>query len=203
MRKLPDTTICRAVPPKSGQPDLQTGGRYLNKDDLVILGIDPGSVVTGYGVVKGSHDKAVLIDYGTIKVSYKKPLSLRLEEIYSGIIDVISRIKPDQLAIEEAFYSKNAKSALVMGQVRGVALLAGAQAKIPIAEYSPREVKSSIVGTGAASKTQVQYMVKNILQLKNLPEPEDASDALAIALCHLNKLVSKKRIKEMVRKTDP
>jgi len=175
----------------------------LSKDDLVILGIDPGSVVTGYGVVKGSHDKAVLIDYGTIKVSYKKPLSLRLEEIYSGIIDVISRIKPDQLAIEEAFYSKNAKSALVMGQVRGVALLAGAQAKIPIAEYSPREVKSSIVGTGAASKTQVQYMVKNILQLKNLPEPEDASDALAIALCHLNKLVSKKRIKEMVRKTDP
>ncbi|MDP3025998.1 MAG: crossover junction endodeoxyribonuclease RuvC, partial [candidate division Zixibacteria bacterium] len=182
---------------------LTAGGRYLSKDDLVILGIDPGSTVTGYGVVKGSHDKAVLIDYGTIKVSYKKPLSLRLEEIYSGITDVISRIKPDQLAIEEAFYSKNAKSALVMGQVRGVALLAGAQAKIPIAEYSPREVKSSIVGTGAASKTQVQYMVKNILQLKNLPEPEDASDALAIALCHLNKLVSKKRIKEMVRKTDP
>ena len=173
----------------------------MNKDDLVILGIDPGSGVTGYGVVKGSHDKAVLIDYGTIKVSYKKPLSLRLEEIYSGIIDVISRIKPDQLAIEEAFYSKNAKSALVMGQVRGVALLAGAQAKIPIAEYSPREVKSSIVGTGAASKTQVQYMVKNILQLKNLPEPEDASDALAIALCHLNKLNSKKRLKEMIKDT--
>lgn len=142
MCKLPDTTICRAVPPKSGQPNLQTPltrrGKYLSKDDLVILGIDPGSAVTGYGVVKGSLDKAVLIDYGTIKVSYKKPLSSRLEEIYSGIIEVISRIKPDQLAIEEAFYSKNAKSALVMGQIRGVALLAVAQAKIPIAEYSPR-----------------------------------------------------------------
>jgi crossover junction endodeoxyribonuclease RuvC len=172
----------------------------LSKDDLIILGIDPGSGVTGYGVIKGNHNKATLIDYGTIKVSYKKPLTVRLEEIYSGLVDVIYKIKPDQLAVEEAFYSKNAKSALVMGQIRGITLLAGAQAKIPIAEYSPREVKSSIVGTGAASKTQVQFMVKNILHLKTLPEPEDASDALAIALCHLNKLSSKKRIKEMEKK---
>ncbi len=175
----------------------------MGNDDLTILGIDPGSGVTGYGVIKGDHNKVTLIDYGTIRVSYKKPLSVRLEEIYSGIAEVIYKIKPDQLAIEEAFYSKNARSALVMGQIRGVALLAGAQAKIPIAEYSPREIKSSIVGTGAASKTQVQYMVKNILQLKTLPQPEDASDALAIALCHLNKLSSKKRLKEMVQKTDP
>jgi crossover junction endodeoxyribonuclease RuvC len=172
----------------------------LSKDDLIILGIDPGSGVTGYGVIKGNYNKATLIDYGTIKVSYKKPLTVRLEEIYSGLVDVIYKIKPDQLAVEEAFYSKNAKSALVMGQIRGITLLAGAQAKIPIAEYSPREVKSSIVGTGAASKTQVQFMVKNILHLKTLPEPEDASDALAIALCHLNKLSSKKRIKEMEKK---
>ncbi len=172
----------------------------MDKDYLIILGIDPGSGVTGYGVIKGSHANATLVDYGAIRVSYRKPLPVRLEEMYSGITDVITKIKPDQLAVEEAFYSKNAKSALVMGQIRGVALLAGAQAKIPIAEYSPREVKSSIVGTGAASKTQVQYMVKNILQLKELPEPEDASDALAIALCHLNKLTSRKRLQEMERR---
>ena len=132
------TSPSSEVPPKSGQPNLLTaGGKYLSKDDLTILGIDPGSAVTGYGVVKGSLDKAVLIDYGTIKVSYKKPLSSRLEEIYSGIIDVISRIKPDQLAVEEAFYSKNAKSALVMGQVRGVALLAGARLKSRLPNIRP------------------------------------------------------------------
>lgn len=178
----------------------------MAKDDLVILGIDPGSTVTGYGIIKDNHDQTsssnstTLIDYGTIKVSSKKPLPLRLKEIYSGINRIITNRKPDELAVEEAFYSKNARVALVMGEVRAVALLSGAQAKIPIAEYSPREIKSSIVGTGAASKMQVQYMVKNILKLKDLPEPMDASDALAIALCHLNKLRTKKRLKEMRKK---
>lgn len=172
----------------------------MAKNQLVILGIDPGSTVTGYGVVKGNHKKLNLVDYGVIKVSPKKPLALRLEEIYSGINEVVSKNKPDQIAVEEAFYSKNAKSALVMGEIRGVALLCAAQAKIPIAEYSPREIKSSIVGTGAASKIQVQYMVKNILNLKQLPQPEDASDALAIALCHLNKLKTKNLLEELEKK---
>ena len=180
----------------------------MSKDDLVILGIDPGSTVTGYGIIKDNHNKTsrsnstTLIDYGTIKVSSKKPLPLRLKEIYSGIMEIITQRKPDELALEKAFYGKNARSALVMGEIRGVALLAGAQAKILIAEYSPREIKSSVVGTGAASKMQVQYMVKNILKLKNLPEPMDASDALAIALCHLNKLKSKRRLKDMIKETE-
>ncbi|MCJ7498207.1 MAG: crossover junction endodeoxyribonuclease RuvC [candidate division Zixibacteria bacterium] len=174
----------------------------MGKENLVILGIDPGSTVTGYGIIKDNRNSAVLVDYGTIKVSPKKDLPQRLKEIYSGIKEIIDKRKPDELAVEEAFYSKNARSALVMGEVRGVALLAGAQAKIPVAEYSPREIKSSITGTGGASKMQVQYMVKNILQLKKTPEPLDATDALAIALCHLNKLKSKKRLKEMIRETD-
>lgn len=169
----------------------------MAKDNLIILGIDPGSTVTGYGIIKTNHKKTTLIDYGVIKVTPRKPLPQRLQEIFSGINDIVKKRKPHQIVVEKAFYSKNAKSALVMGEVRGVALLSGAWANIPIAEYSPREIKSSIVGTGAASKTQVQYMVKNILNLKVLPEPEDASDALAIALCHLGKLRAKNLIKNL------
>lgn len=173
----------------------------MKKNEMVILGIDPGSTVTGYGLIKDNHNRMTLVDYGVIRVSNKKTLPERLAEIYSGICDIISQSEPDQLAVEEAFYSKNAKSALVMGQIRGVVILAGAQAKIPVAEYSPREIKSSIVGNGGASKLQVQYMVKNILEMKRLPEPEDASDALAIALCHLNKLKTQKRLSELEEKT--
>jgi crossover junction endodeoxyribonuclease RuvC len=173
----------------------------LSKDQLVILGIDPGSKVTGYGIIRDNHKQTILLDYGIIKVSPKKPFPVKLKEIYTGIAEIIARTKPDELAVEKAFYSKNAKSALVMGEIRGIALLSGAQAEVPVAEYSPREIKSSIVGTGAASKMQVQYMVKNILNMKRLPESEDASDALAIALCHLNKLKTKKRLKELERKT--
>lgn len=173
----------------------------MKKNEMVILGIDPGSKVTGFGVIRENHNRTILVDYGIIKVSSKKPFPMKLKEIYAGITEIIARTKPDELAVEKAFYSKNAKSALVMGEIRGIAILSGAQAEVPITEYSPREIKSSIVGTGAASKMQVQYMVKNILNMKRLPEFEDASDALAIALCHLNKLKTKKRLKELIEDT--
>ena len=156
--------------------------------DLTILGIDPGSMVTGYGLIKSNHQKNVLMDFGVIRTDSKKSLPEKLKQIFEGLSRIIAKKHPDELAIEETFYSKNAKSALVMGQARGVAILAAACARISVWEYSPKEVKCSIVGRGNASKLQVQYMVKNLLGLKNLPEPQDAADALAVALCHAQKV---------------
>jgi crossover junction endodeoxyribonuclease RuvC len=122
-------------------------------------------------------------------------LSQKLKKIYDSVLEIICQHKPDEMAIEEAFYSKNVKSTMVIGQARGAAILAAGQAGIPVAEYSPREIKRSIVGLGNASKSQVQYMVKNLLNLAELPRPEDAADALAIALCHAHKIDSKNRLK--------
>jgi crossover junction endodeoxyribonuclease RuvC len=160
------------------------GGR-----DLIILGVDPGSMVTGYGLIKSNQRNNVLIDFGTIRTDSKKSLPEKLKQIFEGLSRIIEEKCPDELAVEETFYSKNAKSALVMGQARGVAILAGARAKISVWEYSPKEVKCSIVGQGNASKLQVQYMVKNLLGLKDLPQPQDAADALAVALCHAQRRV--------------
>jgi crossover junction endodeoxyribonuclease RuvC len=162
------------------------GGR-----DLIILGVDPGSMVTGYGLIKSNQRNNVLIDFGIIRTDSKKPLPEKLKQIFEGLSRIIEEKSPEELAIEETFYSKNAKSALVMGQARGVAILAGACAKISVWEYSPKEVKCSIVGQGNASKFQVQYMVKNLLGLKDLPQPHDAADALAVALCHAQKIKSR------------
>ena len=130
----------------------------------------------------------MLLDYGVIRTDSKKSLPEKLKQIFEGLSQIIAQKHPDELAIEETFYSKNAKSALVMGQARGVAILAAACAKISVYEYSPKEVKCSVVGRGNASKLQVQYMVKNLLRLKDLPQPPDAADALAVALCHAQKM---------------
>lgn len=159
------------------------------REVLVIMGVDPGSSVTGYGLVKTQPSNEIsLLDYGTIKTDSGFQPEEKLKKIYDGLVKVLRKSSPDEFAIEEAFYSKNAKTAMVMGQVRGVAILAAAQAQIPVAEYSPREIKQSIVGSGNASKSQVQFMVKNLLGLKKIPEPEDAADALAVALCHAQKI---------------
>ena len=159
------------------------------RDVLVIMGVDPGSSVTGYGLVKTRPGNEIsLLDYGTIKTDSGFQPEEKLKTIYDGLVKVLRKSRPDEFAIEEAFYSKNAKTAMVMGQVRGVAILAAAQSQIPVAEYSPREIKQSIVGSGNASKSQVQFMVKNLLGLKKIPEPEDAADALAVALCHAQKI---------------
>jgi crossover junction endodeoxyribonuclease RuvC len=152
------------------------------------LGVDPGSIATGYGLIKSNDQTNVLLDYGVIRTDSKKSLPEKLKQIFEGLSRIIAQKHPDELAIEETFYSKNAKSALVMGQARGVAILAAACAKISVYEYSPKEVKCSVVGRGNASKLQVQYMVKNLLGLKDLPQPPDAADALAVALCHAQKM---------------
>jgi len=182
-------------PEERGKGRLQTPDSRLQTPDwkletgcCVILGVDPGSMVTGYGLIKSDGQKNVLIDYGVIRTDSKKSLPEKLKKIFEGLSQIITQKHPDEFAIEETFYSKNAKSALVMGQARGVAILAAACAKIPVWEYSPKEVKCSIVGHGNASKQQVQYMVKNLLRLKDLPQPVDASDALAVALCHAQKM---------------
>ncbi len=149
-----------------------------------ILGIDPGSETTGYGIIEtdGSRHTAVL--FGAIRTRNRTPFHKRLLEIYKGLSEVFAQGKPDAVAIEEIFYATNVQSALKLGHARGVALLAAAQQGIPVYEYSPLEIKSAIVGYGRAEKHQVQGMVQFLLQLPEIPTPDDASDALAVAICH-------------------
>ncbi|MBC8526305.1 MAG: crossover junction endodeoxyribonuclease RuvC [Candidatus Cloacimonetes bacterium] len=160
----------------------------MNK--FTILGIDPGTTATGYAFLStDTSEKNVLIpiEYGVIKVNPRLALQQRVSEIYNRIKDLIQKFKPDEASIETIFHAKNIKSILSMGDARGVIMLALAQENIPVFEYSPREIKKAVVGNGNASKKQVQYMVKAILNLKEVPSSYDVTDALAIAICHFNK----------------
>ena len=161
-----------------------------------VLGIDPGSETTGWGVVEGEARRYSLIEYGTVKAPPREQFSARLLKIYTGIEEVIARLKPDVCSVEEAFYATNVKVALKLGQVRGVVLLAAERAKLEIHEYSPRLVKQTVVGYGNAEKHQVQEMVRVLLSLRSVPEPHDASDALALAICHFHHAGAKARILE-------
>lgn len=150
--------------------------------------MDPGTVVTGFGVLEKTGNRCIALNYGCIKLSSKQPFPKRLLKIYNEISKVISEYRPDEFAIEEVFYAENAKVALKMGHARGVAILAAANQEIPTSEYSPREIKQAVVGNGGASKQQVQRMVQTILNLTSPPEPYDVADALAVALCHLHRV---------------
>jgi crossover junction endodeoxyribonuclease RuvC len=166
-------------------------------EPLIVLGIDPGTLVTGYGVVARRNGMLTLVACGAIKNPSDQTMSLRLKKIFDNLQKLIATFHPDECAIESAFYGKNAQSALKLGHARGVAMLAAVQQQIPMSEYSPREVKKSVVGNGAASKEQVQYMVRSLLHLPNSRMVHDASDAVAIALCHLNRLATpSKRFKD-------
>jgi crossover junction endodeoxyribonuclease RuvC len=153
-----------------------------------VLGIDPGSETTGWGVVEGDDtgQKYRLIEFGAIKLSSSATFSSRLLRISRELEEVIERLKPTACAIEEAFYSVNPKVTLKLGQVRGVALLAAERAALEIGEYAPRRVKQTIAGYGNAEKQQVQEMVRVLLSLRAVPEPHDAADALAVAICHFH-----------------
>jgi crossover junction endodeoxyribonuclease RuvC len=152
-----------------------------------VLGIDCGTEFTGFGVVEqGGGGKLRYLAAGAICSSKKDPMSDKLSHIYKSLSALMMTHHPDVVAIEEVFYSVNAKSALKLGQVRGVAMLAAASAGLPIAEYAPLAIKSAVVGYGRAEKSQVQQMVMKLLQLATLPETEDEADALAIAICHLH-----------------
>jgi len=154
---------------------------------LIILGIDPGSYNVGYGILQVEKRKIIAAGCDTIVINSKLQLSERLVQIHSGMDKIIAEYKPDIAVVETIFYGKNIKSAFTLGHARGVIILALAQHNIEITEYSPREVKKSVVGNGNASKEQVEYMVQKILNLSTKPKTEDASDALAIALCQFNK----------------
>jgi len=151
-----------------------------------VLGIDPGSDTTGWGIVEGDGRRYRAVDYGTIRTSANEKFSLRLLKISDGIEEIIQRHNPDACAIEDGFLKTNIKVTLKLGQVRGIALLAAARAAIDIHEYSPRLVKQTVVGYGNAEKHQVQEMVRVLLSLKNAPQPHDAADALAVAICHFH-----------------
>ncbi len=153
---------------------------------MIILGIDPGSRVTGYGLIRANGSKIEALKYGCIKAKATDFASRRYSQIYEGLQEVLQEIRPDQAAIESLFFGKNVKSAIKLGEARGVALLSIGNLDIPVHEYSPRRVKQAVVGSGAAQKSQVQNMVVKLLGLKEVPKPEDVTDALAIAICHLH-----------------
>ena len=153
---------------------------------MLVLGIDPGTALTGYGVVRGEPFGALaLVECGVIRTSARDPLPVRLREIYEDVRALIDRLKPDALAVEDVFYSRNVRTTVVLGHARGVVLLAGEQANLPIHEYPPAEIKKAVVGTGAATKEQVQFMVTRLLRLKSAPKPADAADGVAAALAYL------------------
>ncbi len=149
----------------------------------LVLGVDPGTAVTGYGVVALDGRTATLVECGVIRTNAKDPLAARLQDIHDGIAELIARHKPDTVAVEDVFYARNVRTTIVLGHARGVILLAAQQAAVEIREYPPAEIKKAITGTGAATKSQVQFMVTRLLRLKHAPEPADASDGVAAALC--------------------
>jgi crossover junction endodeoxyribonuclease RuvC len=152
-----------------------------------VLGIDCGTECTGYGVVDlDNGDKLGCVSFGGIRLSPREPLPVRLSTVFERLSSLIQEFQPDRVAIEEVFYSVNAKSALKLGQVRGVAMLAASSQKLKIGEYAPLTIKASVVGYGRAEKGQVQMMVARLLCLQEIPEPADAADALAIAICDLH-----------------
>lgn len=154
---------------------------------MIVLGIDPGSRITGYGVVERQRHGIAHVTCGDIKTNKRGNFSAGLHAIYDELVRVIEVTTPDAIALEDIFYGKNIKSLIKLGHVRGVAILAASQCNVPIFEYTPLEVKKAVVGYGRAEKTQVQKMVKAILNLEELPTA-DASDALAVAICHTNYL---------------
>jgi crossover junction endodeoxyribonuclease RuvC len=153
---------------------------------VIVLGIDPGTAVTGYGVVKGDRSAPPhLIECGIIRTKPRDPLALRLQEIYNGVVELIQKHRPDALSIEDVFYARNVRTTIVLGHARGVIMLAAANARLDIAEYPPAEIKKAVVGAGGATKEQVQFMVMRLLRLKTPPQPADASDGVAAALAHI------------------
>lgn len=153
---------------------------------MIVLGIDPGTATTGYGVVRddgaGRHS---LVECGVIRTTPRAPLPERLHQIHDGIVELVGRHRPDRVAVEDVFYARNVRTTVVMGHARGVILLAARQAGVDVYEYPPAEIKKSVTGRGAATKDQVQFMVMRLLRLKSAPTPADAADGVAAALACL------------------
>ena len=153
---------------------------------MIILGIDPGIAILGYGVIESDNYDMKFIDYGTITTPATMDTPQRLLTIYNSVEEMILKYSPDAIAYEELFFNQNAKTALIVGHARGAAVVAGAKQGIDLYEYTPLQLKQAVVGYGRADKHQVQSMVKLLLHLKEIPKPDDAADALAVAICHSN-----------------
>jgi crossover junction endodeoxyribonuclease RuvC len=154
---------------------------------MQVIGIDPGTAITGYGIIREDvSGNLIVVDYGVIQTPAKKPLPYRLVQLYQEMKEILLLHRPDSAAVEKLFFQKNVRTAINVGQGRGVAILALAEAGLKISEYSPLEVKQSVVGYGNADKGQIQQMVRALLNLDDIPKPDDAADALAVAICHIH-----------------
>ena len=151
---------------------------------IIILGIDPGTRITGYGLIRVQNNTIEPVDFGCIRPPPTLPLQQRYRIIFEAIEQLIEKHKPESIAVESQFVLKNPQSAIKLGMAKGMVLLAGARNNIEVHEYAPKKAKQAVVGNGAASKAQVQRMIASLLRLPTLPEPEDAADALALAICH-------------------
>lgn len=152
--------------------------------NMRILGIDPGYAIVGYGVIEFSGSRYYAIDYGVITTTANTPFPQRLQEIYNGMVSIIIRSNPDALSIERLYFQNNQKTAIDVAQARGVILLSAQNNNLPISEYTPLQVKTAVTGYGQAHKQQVMEMTRRLLKLETIPKPDDAADALAIAICH-------------------
>lgn len=165
-----------------------------------VMGVDPGSIKSGYGIVEAVGGQQLqAVEFGVIRTSAKASLPERLLAINRRLTELIEKFQPDVVAVEDVFFAQNAKSALKLGQSRGAILLTIAQTGLKIAEYTPLEVKQSVVGYGRADKVQVQHMVKTLLGLQEIPHPDDAADALAIAICHHHSAKMRRQIEQQLR----
>ena len=152
---------------------------------MIVLGIDPGTAVTGYGVLRADRPTSpALVECGVIRTKARDPLPARLLEIHEGVRELVARHRPDVVALEDVFYSKNVRTTVVLGHARGVIMLAAQMATVPVHEFPPAEIKKAVAGTGAASKEQVQFMLTRLLRLKSVPTPSDAADGVACALTY-------------------
>lgn len=153
---------------------------------MLVLGIDPGTATTGYGLIREEEQGPVLVLYGTIQTAAGVPMPQRLVTLYTELTQLVALHRPDTGAVEKLFFQRNVSTAMSVGQARGVALLALAQAGLSVGEYNPKDVKTAVAGYGGADKAQMQVMVRTILHLPEIPRPDDAADALAVAICHLH-----------------
>ncbi len=153
---------------------------------MIVLGIDPGTAITGYAFIEKRNQSLCALDYGVIVTTAGEDPARRLQIIYRELSARIAAFQPHEAAVEELFFCRNVTTAIAVGQARGVAVLAAANAGLPVAEYTPLQVKQAVVGYGRASKEQVQFMVKSILGLREIPKPDDAADAMAVAVCHIH-----------------
>lgn len=167
---------------------------------MKILGIDPGYAILGYGVLEKVGNRFRPLTYGSLTTDRDMPMPQRLDVLYNGLREIIEEQRPDVASIEQLYFNNNAKTAINVGQARGVAILACVKGGLEIAEYTPLQIKQALVGNGRAEKKQVQFMVKTILNLKEVPKPDDTADALAAAICHGHAAGTRDRMKEIEKR---